>query len=117
MDTQARFDAIETINVPAPAWCGDCGRMLTPDGRLHGEPVPAGTLCPDCAIGRRAYPGPERRQPSEKNLLDLVQLARLLAERARDAATFYADAQALTAAQTLRDLAAATDRAIEDLRQ
>lgn len=117
MPTKHPFGAIETVEIHPPVWCHGCGRMLTADGYLHGEAVKVTALCPDCATGRPACPGPERQQPSEQRVRELVEAARLLAESARGVAIFYEGLGAETSARMIRDLAAATDRAIEGLRQ
>ncbi len=103
--------AVEHITIEPPVWCsGGCGRMR-PTGSAGWTIGPVDATCPECA-GRV-----ERRNAGDRALRRLVESARLLARQAEDSADVYDDRGCHEAARVIRDLAEATNRAIEGLRQ
>ena len=106
--------AIEHITIEPPVWCHRCGAMLAAQGYLaEGVAVmQLIALCPACA----AHQTPDRRQPAERRLRELVEVTRLLAWQAQDTAATYDDRGCHESARVLRELAAAADSAINALR-
>ena len=113
-DYRAATGGVEHITIEPPVWCHRCGAMLTARGCLtDGGPVmQLVALCPACA----AHQSPDRRQPAERRLRELVEVTRLLAWQAQDSAATYDDRGCHESARVLRELAAAADSAIEALR-
>ena len=80
------------------------------------NPLQAFAASLDTSRRQAADQTPDRRQPGERRLRELVEVTRLLAWQAQDSAATYDDRGCHESARVLRELAAAADSAIEALR-